>query len=127
MRTSRIHAGSRWVALVVVASLLSVGPGAARGQAAPPPGPVVATPFGSAGFVAIPTWQPVDFAFFSNDLTSFDDFTGTVRAVFHEPEYLPDPFYGVKPGAPHSPPYNNEVSANVAAAGFAKKNVFDAG
>jgi hypothetical protein len=123
MRASPIRSRTRPLryVLLIAACLLSVAPG----QAAL--GAVVTTPFGSANFVGNPTWQPVDFNFFSNQLGSFDDFSNTVRDVFHQPEHLPDPNYGVKPGAAHAPPYGNEVSANVAAAGFTKKDVFDAG
>jgi hypothetical protein len=126
MSPSLNRASSGPLGLIAVAvaavSLSSLSTHAARGQTAP--GPVVATPFGSPGFVAIPTWQPVDFAFFSNPLASFDDFDHTAQLVFHEPQHLPAPFYGIKPGAAHAPPYDGEVSANVAAAGFTKKNVF---
>jgi hypothetical protein len=90
---------------------------------------VTATPFGSTGFVAAPTWQPMDFHFFAGRIgdssSNFADYAQTQQALFPAPGYGWDSNNGPIPGTTPVPgPYNNKVAQALAAHGIADQSTF---
>jgi hypothetical protein len=69
-----------------------------------------------------PTWQPVDFHLFSAPIgtgeTGFAELFATLQTLMPSPNHQLHPQLGIGPGAPHPPPYDAELAAGVAGAGF---------
>jgi len=65
-----------------------------------------------------PMWHPVDFHMFSAPIgtatSGYAEFATTALAILPPPNHVYNPDLLVGPGAPHSPPYTNELAKGVA-------------
>ncbi|MEZ4769989.1 MAG: hypothetical protein R2844_16340 [Caldilineales bacterium] len=71
--------------------------------------------------VGDPIWMPVDFHLFSAPIgtaPNYDGFMETALGLLPEPNHTYNPALGVGPGAPHDPPYDQEMADGVAAQGY---------
>jgi hypothetical protein len=81
--------------------------------------------------VGDPIWRPVDFHLFTAPIgtaaTGFAEFGELIQALLPPPEHIPiPPLFGVGPGAPHAPPYDQELAEGVAANGLVDRHSFPA-
>jgi hypothetical protein len=111
-----------WVFGLVAALLLA--PGASRANGSLVDLALHATPVGT------PVWQPVDFHLFSAPVGTFEN--GFAQFFEIQPELLPppnhvfDPTFKIIPGAPHRPPYSEELEEGVARLGLRDALLFRA-
>jgi hypothetical protein len=102
----------KWRLFLITAVIASAALNAGHSAAQPPA--VTLTKIGS------PIWRPVDFQLFSAPVEP----DGTATAISRALEPLQPPS-GVAPyTTPHGPPYDSELSTNMAAAGFVSRSVF---
>ena len=77
-----------------------------------------------------PRWHPVDFHMFSAPIgtaaTGYAEFVTTSLAILPPPNHVFNPDLIVGPGAPHLPPYTNEVAKGVASLGYQQGTRFTA-
>lgn len=113
MRTTKLSIRAGFLGVAVALLLL---PGLSRATGSLIEATIHATPIGK------PVWQPVDFHLFSAPIGVPDDnfagFDQTLQALLPPPHHLFDVNVGVLPGAPHSPPYSNELAHGVARVGL---------
>jgi hypothetical protein len=92
--------------------------------------------FASSSFGAVvtkigsPAWTVDDFHMFAapigNPGNGYADFFTTAATFLPPPNHQLHPQLGIGPGAPHPGPYNNEMGANIAAAGYTQTTTFTA-
>jgi hypothetical protein len=108
------------IALLAVLGTVVAGPGVTSAAAAE----ITVTPIGT------PTWQPVDFHVFAAPIgtaaTGYAEFLGTLAALLPGPNHVSDPAVGILPGAPHPPPYDDELATGVIAQGYPERTMFSA-
>ena len=76
-----------------------------------------------------PRWHPANFLMFSAPIGTAPDFAGfatTALAILPPPNHVFNPDLLVGPGAPHSPPYTNELANGVAALKYHQGQSFNA-
>ena len=108
--------------IIVLALVATMVPGGLASAAAPPAQGVRISPIGN------PTWMPVDFHLFAATIgtatTGYAEFLQTTLDLLPPPNHVFHPALGAGPGAPHAPPYDNELAQGVAAQGFHDEVVF---
>lgn len=102
-------------------------------NAAPPhTGPPPGTGLSKVQFIPIgnPIWRPADAHIFTAPVGTADsgyaEFLTTLLSILPPPNHVFHPHLGVGPGAPHEPPYDHEMGAAVAAAGYQEGRAFRA-
>jgi hypothetical protein len=80
--------------------------------------------------VGSPKWTVADMHMFAAPLgnpgNGYADFLTTGGTFLTPPNHVPHAQLGLGPGAPHAGPYNNEMGANIAAAGYTETTTFTA-
>jgi hypothetical protein len=78
-----------------------------------------------------PVWRPAGFNLISAPIGTpadgFAEFVETAEKILPPPDHLFASGFGIVPGAPHPPPYDDEMDDGVKAAGFKDKIVFSSG
>ncbi len=90
----------------------------------------ILTPFGSASFVATPTWRPTSFVMYSPDIglpPNYDDFGTALEQLMPAPFYQWDPVYSRVPDSPRPAgfDFSSELINTLAAAGITNREAFD--
>jgi hypothetical protein len=131
-----------WFPLTIVGCLLvSSGLGCGDSATASPDNPVgaerpalasgkVPAPYGPSAFltekIGHPLWGPVDFHQMTVDISAYAPtyFQALLQQIMSPPNHVWNDALGIGPGAPHPPPYDDEIDHHLADLGFKPGSVF---